>query len=147
MAPALVQVSRPPCLASPPQLLPGLWPWFGPLVVPRTCYGSPVPSGESPAPHRGPAWPGPCLLDQPHGTSLPSGNSLLQLFCLTGALSTQHTPASLCSIPLPIQQLLLLQEALLDSHTGLGAPLIPSPSPDHPGSLLSGGWSVSSNGL
>jgi len=70
-----------------------------------------MPSGESPACHCGPVWPGPCLLEHPFllGT-------LLQLFCFTGALSTQHIPASPCSSSLPIQQLpLLLQEALLDS--------------------------------
>ena len=93
-------------LVSDPGLAPSQCP--EPAMAPQEKA---MPSGESPACHCGPTWPGPCLLE--HLFLL---GTLLQLFRLTGTLSTQHIPASLCSISLPIQQLpLLLQEVLLDS--------------------------------
>lgn len=92
-----------------------------------------------------------------HGLAPACLTSLTERPFLLGTLCSSYSASLALSLPstplLPsalfhcLFKLLLFQEALLDSQTGLGAPLNPSPSPDHPGSLLSGGWSVSSNGL
>lgn len=109
-----------------------------PLMASRTCHGSQVPSGDSPAPH---SWPTrPCRLARPQ-----------RLPFLLGTLGSSHSvsltltppsvsPAPLCSVSSPVQQLLLLQEALLDSQAGFDAPWGPQSQPWPPWVLTGREW-------